>query len=252
MSDKKTNHKCGGFDVDNLTYLSSNLTSDGLQQQVRGIKKQLRSVMNGVASTSMSERGLDYRVNYGVPITILKQIAGKIPKNHDLAQLLRLENVRELQIIATLIQPIDSLTESQAKDWVMRIQTYEQAEHACLYLFQYCAFAQQLAFSLLCQSSDIPRFTAWHLLARIARNLELDSRQFEFIIQNALVDTNNSQLSLFNSALLALKRVGVLNESHAKTILESVENYPISNPSRKQQIIDDLKFEFNYYGVTSL
>ena len=49
--------------------------SEELQQTIKEIKKQLRLSMNGVVSTLQRRQGLDYKINFGVEIPRLKEIA---------------------------------------------------------------------------------------------------------------------------------------------------------------------------------
>ena len=46
-----------------------------MQELIRDIRKRLRLAMNGVISTSMREKGMNYKLIFGVPIPELKQIA---------------------------------------------------------------------------------------------------------------------------------------------------------------------------------
>ena len=46
-----------------------------MQEQIREIRKRLRLAMNGVISTSMREKGMNYKIIFGVPIPELRQIA---------------------------------------------------------------------------------------------------------------------------------------------------------------------------------
>ena len=66
-----------------------------LKEQLKEIKTQLRLSMNGVASQSMREKGLVYKLNFGVELPRIKQIASMFEKDHTLAQTLWKENVRE-------------------------------------------------------------------------------------------------------------------------------------------------------------
>ena len=75
------------------------------QETIRDIKKQLRLFMNGVVSQSMREKGLDYKLNFGVEVPRIKEIAGKFEKNHELAQALWKENIRECKILAGICRP---------------------------------------------------------------------------------------------------------------------------------------------------
>ena len=73
------------------------------QEKIREIKKQFRLFMNGVVSQSMREKGLDYKLNFGIELPRLKEIAAKFEQNHEVAQALWKENIRECKILAGLL-----------------------------------------------------------------------------------------------------------------------------------------------------
>ena len=72
-----------------------------LHEQLKEIKTQLRLSMNGVASQSMREKGLNYKLNFGVELPRIKAIAAQFEQEHSLAQALWKENIRECKIYAT-------------------------------------------------------------------------------------------------------------------------------------------------------
>ena len=45
-----------------------------VKEQLKDIKTQLRLSMNGVVSQSMREKGLDYKLNFGVELPSIKNI----------------------------------------------------------------------------------------------------------------------------------------------------------------------------------
>ena len=76
-----------------------------IKEQLKDIKTQLRLSMNGAVSQSMREKGLLYKLNFGVELPRIKMIAEGYEKNHDLAQALWKENIRECKIMAAMLQP---------------------------------------------------------------------------------------------------------------------------------------------------
>ena len=56
-----------------------------LQDELKEIRTQLRMAMNGVISTSMREKGIDYKLNFGVPLPEIKQIAARHEPGSELA-----------------------------------------------------------------------------------------------------------------------------------------------------------------------
>src|SRR3712207_8951673 len=80
-----------------------------IKEQLKEIKTQLRLSMNGAVSQSMREKGLTYKLNFGVELPRIKAIAAGYEKSHDLAQALWKEDIRECKILAGMLQPIDTL-----------------------------------------------------------------------------------------------------------------------------------------------
>ena len=77
--------------------------SEELQQTIKEIKKQLRLSMNGVVSTLQRRQGLDYKINFGVEIPRLKEIALRYSKDVELAEELWKENIRESKLLAIFL-----------------------------------------------------------------------------------------------------------------------------------------------------
>ena len=89
-----------------------------LHDQLKAIKTQLRLAMNGAASQSMREKGLVYKLNFGVELPRIKEIAALFPKDHQLAQALWKEEIRECKILATMVMPAFFGSESFRIVWV--------------------------------------------------------------------------------------------------------------------------------------
>ncbi len=99
--------------------------------------------MNGVTSALMREKGVKYKLNFGVAIPRLRQIAAAYSSDEALAGALWEENVRELKILATLLYPPEKF--NQASFWVKDIENLELAEQAAMNLF--CKLPDALHFA---------------------------------------------------------------------------------------------------------
>ena len=108
--------------------------------------------MNGIASEAMGRKSEDYRVNFGVEIPRLHNIATEFQPSHELAQHLWKESVRECRILATILQPVDSFLPEIADIWVDDIRTLELAQVASLNLFSRLPYASDKCSSGLPQS----------------------------------------------------------------------------------------------------
>ena len=55
---------------------------------IKDIKGKFRLFMNGVISQGTRDKGMDYKLIFGMEVPRLKEIASQYEKNHDLAQAL--------------------------------------------------------------------------------------------------------------------------------------------------------------------
>lgn len=117
-----------------------------LRQQLKDIKTRLRLSMNGAVSQSMREKGLVYKLNFGVELPRIKSIAADYEKDHSLAQALWKEDIRECKILAGLLQPAESFLPEIADIWVEDIRNIEIAELTSMNLFQHLPYAPAKSF----------------------------------------------------------------------------------------------------------
>ena len=68
---------------------------------MRERKRRFRKARNGVVAASMREKGITYRVNFGLTLPLLRRIAASIPPQKELADRLWNESVRESKMLAT-------------------------------------------------------------------------------------------------------------------------------------------------------
>ena len=97
-------------------------------QKLMEIKRSFRLLMNGPGSQSMREKGLGYKINWGVPFTELKKMAEEYGKDYDLAIELWKEDIRECKILATLIMPADKMLAEITDPWMEQVNNQEMVE----------------------------------------------------------------------------------------------------------------------------
>ena len=101
-----------------------------IPETIRKIKTELRLAMNGVASAYMRENGMNYKLNFGVELPRLRDIAAGFPADHDLAQALWKEDIRECKLLAAMLQPTDTFYPEIADIWVEAMPNTEIASEA--------------------------------------------------------------------------------------------------------------------------
>lgn len=169
-----------------------------VSEQIQLIKKELRANMNGVASASMRQTD-DYRVNFGVELPRLKDIADEFEPNHELAQELWKESVRECRILATMLQPLESFCPEIADIWVDSIHTAELAQIASINLFQYLPYASDKAFQWVASEEEIKQICGLSCICHLMRKSQFSERSMD--------ELRDQLTALGESENIALKRL---------------------------------------------
>ena len=142
-------------------------------EAVRLVKQGLRSMMNGVAAHSMRQKGLTYKVNFGVELPRLQAYAEEIRTReaganfYSLALQLWSEPIRECRLLASMLMPPEEMDEQTAEMWVEQTIVQEEAEHSVMHLFCRLPFASTLAFRWIAHEDEMHRFYGWLLMGRL-------------------------------------------------------------------------------------
>lgn len=145
-----------------------------LMQQV---KRRFFAMRNGMLAEQMRRNGLDYRVNFGLNIPQIKEIANELLRSGiDSATQLELANAlwenvntRESRLMAPMLFPADIMPRQLAAEWLAQAQTTEVADHLCHSLLRNLPFAEQIATELFSQpdSTPIQRYSSLRLLLNL-------------------------------------------------------------------------------------
>lgn len=178
------------------------------------IKGKLRLFMNGVLSQSLREKGLKYRLIFGVELPRLKEIAAAYKPSHDLAQALWKEDIRECKILAAYLQPTETFYAELADLWIEQIHNTELADHVCMALFRRLPYASQKAFQWMASESRIENYTGFrlisHLMAQYGASMNERSRH-EFLDQ-AQAAMQSDDILVRQAAHSALERYTAYTE----------------------------------------
>lgn len=183
--------------------------STDVRPLVQAIKAELRLYMNGVMAQSLRERGLKYRLIFGVELPRLKEIAAGYPKSHDLAQSLWKEDIRECRILAGYLQPVDTFYPEIADIWLEQMHDTELVDYTCMNLFRHLPYASEKAFQWMAADDVLTQYCGFrlmcHLLSRPGAELNPRSRD-EFIDQSQAAMASEN-VALRQAAQTALERL---------------------------------------------
>jgi 3-methyladenine DNA glycosylase AlkD len=186
---------------------------------VKDIKSRFRLYMNGIASQSMREKGLDYKVNFGIELPRLKEIAAEFTPNHEVAQALWKENIRECKILAGLLQPVDTFYPEIADIWVEDMRYPEIAELTVMNLFRRLPYASEKAFEWMAAEGEYFQLCGFLLMAHLLmRGNALSPRAEEELLDQALTAVQADNARVANAASTALVKYALQNPRQASAL----------------------------------
>jgi len=179
-----------------------------VQERILEIKQKLRLNMNGVASTGMREAGIGYKLNFGVGIPSLKQIASETGKDAELAAALWKEDIRECRILAALVYPEDEFLPDLADLWIEQIEFPDLAEMCSMYLFSRMQGAAEAAFRWIASENAMARYCGFLTLAHLLRGgREMGPRYVQELKDQAQAAINGTDIMCSQAARTVLDRL---------------------------------------------
>lgn len=213
--------------------------------------------MNGVISTSMRQKGMNYKLIFGVPIPEIKRMAATHEPDAELARALWKEDVREMKILATLLFPAGSMTQEEALAWMREIPYPEIAEQCCNNLFPTVEQPDQLALKFLAdKKSPFGRMCGFLLWAQLfKKNLAVEKSRVEAFLAECTctmhpdveAGATASSWQEKQAAIQALKFFGRLSPANAQEALSVIAEDRQPETEELKAYYDDLQFEFAYY-----
>ena len=211
-----------------------------LKEQLKEIKTQLRLSMNGAVSQSMREKGLVYKLNFGVELPRIKSIASAYGKDHALAQALWKEDIRECKILAGLLQPVDCFLPEIADIWVENIRNIEIAELTCMNLFQHLPYAPAKSFHWIAAEDEYTQVCGFLTIARLLmKKGDMNERVENEFLDQAVTAFLSGSYHVRNAALTAIRRFMQHSEENAFQVCRRVEEMKESS-SESEQLLYNL------------
>lgn len=217
-----------------------------MDEILQRIRADLRRSMNGIASKSMREKGLRYKLNFGVDVPRLRELSKRYPVDAQLAELLWRQETRELKILATMLYPVHEFDMDKADEWVKEIPNHEIREQVSMNLFQKLDFADKLVQKWTDSKDEEIRTSGYWLFARllIVKSELVNQINQKEIMEKMISDLSTGSYFLRLSAQRALIFLGRTAESFSKKILEEIQDFQASEDAAKKEIFDSLSFEF--------
>lgn len=196
------------------------------KERVKEIKQSLRQLMDGQTAQSMRDKGVDYKLNWGASIPMLREKAEEIGKDYDLAIELWKADVRECKILATMVMPAEQILPEVVDIWMEETPSQEIAEQAAFNLYQHLPYAPEKAYQWIASDKDMEQLCGFHVLSRLFMNKqEPNERGINEFIDQALAALQGPAPSVRKAAMQSIIRfseLGLMYERLAKSALKSL------------------------------
>ena len=192
---------------------------DEINNTVKKIKSGFRLQMNGVASSSMREKGIGGYLNWGIQLPALRKIAEEYGKDYDLAVALWKENVRECKILATIIMPAERMDGGMLSLWMEQTENQEIAEYAAFNLYQYTSEASIYGYLWIASGNELAQICGYNLLACLFRKGSLPSdRDINEFIDQAIAAVQDSSATVRHAAMNSLNTFAEMGDLQASIV----------------------------------
>ena len=186
-------------------------------QKLMKIKRSFRLLMSGPTSHSMAEKGIGYKINWGVPYIELKKMAAEYEKDYDLAIELWKEDIRECKILATLIMPAKKMLAEITDLWMEQVTSQEMAEMLAFNLLQHVDYAPIIAYRWIASDKPLYQIAGFQLLARLfANGQEANDRGINEFLDQAAIALQEDNMGVKHAAANCVLRFADLREEYDK------------------------------------
>jgi len=190
--------------------------------KIQQIIKEIKKNANPKNVEGMARFGINPNNTFGVSIPILRGLAKKIGKNHDLALELWKTEIHEARILAGFIGESSRLTEKQMESWVKEFDSWDVCDLVCSNLFDKTEFAYDKVFQWHKDKREFVKRAGFVMMACLAVHDKKASDnkfiQFFPLIIKESVDERNFVKKAVNWALRQIgKRNLNLNKEAVKT-----------------------------------
>lgn len=212
--------------MENTTQTAPQPSADDTAAWLRLVKRSLRGMMNGPVSASMREKGLAYKVIFGVELPRLQRFAEELPHTYALAAALWREDIRECRLLAGMVMPPHSFDAGLAALWTEQMRFTEEAECTVMHLFCRLPEASTLAYAWIAREERMYALCGYLLLARLfmggAEPGQRDTDEFLDQAQSALRGGDPAVSRAAGKALLKFMDLGKRQEAAGERLLHGL------------------------------
>lgn len=203
--------------------------------------------MNGMVSQSMREKGMEYKLNFGIEYPRIKEIAAGYEPDHELAQALWKENIRECKILAGLLQPADTFYQEIADIWIEGMDYPELAEYTVMNLFQRLPYASEVVFRWMADEREMFQLCGFFLMARLLMKGEkLNERAEAEFLDQACTAVEGDCGPVQKAASVALRKYAHQSRDNKRTVSKQLGIWAKSEKPAVRALAEEIKADLEF------
>lgn len=220
---------------------------NNIHETIKDIKSKFRLFMNGMVSQSMREKGMEYKLNFGIEYPRIKEIAAGYEPDHELAQALWKENIRECKILAGLLQPADTFYPEIADIWIEGMDYPELAEYTVMNLFQRLPYASEVVFRWMADEREMFQLCGFLLMARLLMKGEkLNERAEAEFLDQACTTVEGDCGPVQKAASVALRKYAHQSRENKRTVSKQLGVWAKSEKPAVRALAEEIKADLEF------
>ncbi|RGR96474.1 DNA alkylation repair protein [Phocaeicola coprocola] len=220
---------------------------NNIHETIKDIKSKFRLFMNGMVSQSMREKGMEYKLNFGIEYPRIKEIAAGYEPDHELAQALWKENIRECKILAGLLQPADTFYPEIADIWIEDMDYPELAEYTVMNLFQRLPYASEVVFRWMADEREMFQLCGFLLMARLLMKEEkLNERAEAEFLDQACTAVEGDCGPVQKAASVALRKYAHQSRENKRTVSKQLGIWAKSEKPAVRALAEEIKADLEF------
>lgn len=200
---------------------------------------ELKSLATENHLNKMKGFGIDTGEAYGVKVPLIRNLAKRVGKNHELAMELRKSSVHEARLMASMIADYKKLSEEDFDAWVSEFRSWDICDGTCGLLGK-TSFARKKIDEYADNQGEFVKRTAFVLMCYFAVHEKKLPDEFFYpffeIIEEQAWDNRNFVKKAVN---WALRQIGKRNANLRVKAIETAERIKLQDTPSARWIAND-------------
>jgi len=189
--------------------------------EIKQILSELKKHSSPKDREGMARFGINPKFALGVRIPVLRTLAKKNGKNHELALALWKTKIHEARILAAMVDEPQKVSSRQINDWLKDFNSWDLCDQCCMNLFDKLPSAFQKAKEWAKRKREFERRAGFALMASLAfhdkKVKDEEFLKFFPLIKKYSIDNRNFVKKAIS---WALRQIGKRNKSLQKEAIK--------------------------------